>query len=135
AESVAHRHGWQATRSPAPHTLGLLSYVLTRMSLFATKSLSVITADAEKDLLKRALGPGQLIALGIGAIIGAGIFTLTGAAAAQHAGPAVTLAFVAAAIGCAFAGICYSEFATMLPIAGSAYTYAYATMGELLAWL
>jgi APA family basic amino acid/polyamine antiporter len=105
------------------------------MSLFATKSLSVITADAEKDLLKRALGPGQLIALGIGAIIGAGIFTLTGVAAAQHAGPAVTLAFVAAAIGCAFAGICYSEFATMIPIAGSAYTYAYATMGELLAWI
>ncbi len=78
---------------------------------------------------------GQLIALGIGAIIGAGIFTLTGVAAADHAGPAVTISFIASAIACAFAGICYSEFATMIPIAGSAYTYAYATMGELIAWI
>jgi APA family basic amino acid/polyamine antiporter len=105
------------------------------MSLFATKSLAMLQADAEKASLKRALGAGQLIALGIGAIIGAGIFTLTGVAAAEHAGPAVTIAFIAAAIGCAFAGICYSEFATMIPIAGSAYTYAYATMGELVAWI
>jgi basic amino acid/polyamine antiporter, APA family len=84
-----------------------------------------------------ALGPVNLIALGIGAIIGAGLFSLTGIAAADHAGPAVgVLSFVvAAAIGCAFAGMCYSEFATMIPIAGSAYTYAYATMGELLAWI
>jgi APA family basic amino acid/polyamine antiporter len=105
------------------------------MSLFATKSLSVIREDAEKNALKRALGPWQLIALGIGAIIGAGIFTLTGVAAALYAGPAVTISFVGAAIGCAFAGLCYSEFSTMIPIAGSAYTYAYATMGELLAWI
>jgi hypothetical protein len=76
-----------------------------------------------------------LISLGIGAIIGAGIFTLTGVAAAQHAGPGVVYSFIIAAIGCAFAGFCYSEFSTMIPIAGSAYTYAYATMGELLAWI
>ena len=105
------------------------------MSLFVTKSLSVLQADADRASLKKVLGAGQLIALGIGAIIGAGIFTLTGVAAADHAGPAVTLSFIAAAIGCAFAGICYSEFATMIPIAGSAYTYAYATMGELIAWI
>ena len=85
--------------------------------------------------LKRTLGPMQLVALGIGAIIGAGLFSLTGIAAAHHAGPAVTISFVIAAIGCAFAGLCYSEFATMIPIAGSAYTYSYATMGELLAWI
>jgi len=105
------------------------------MSLLVTKPLSVITADAERSSLKRALGPWQLIALGIGAIIGAGIFTLTGVAASLYAGPAVTISFVGAAIGCAFAGLCYSEFSTMIPIAGSAYTYAYATMGELLAWI
>jgi APA family basic amino acid/polyamine antiporter len=85
--------------------------------------------------LKKTLGPVNLVALGIGAIIGAGLFSLTGIAAADHAGPAVVLSFVVAAIGCAFAGMCYSEFATMIPIAGSAYTYAYATMGELLAWI
>ena len=85
--------------------------------------------------LKRTLGPVNLVALGIGAIIGAGLFSLTGIAAAENAGPAVVLSFVVAAIGCAFAGMCYSEFATMIPIAGSAYTYAYATMGELLAWI
>src|SRR5258706_7256484 len=105
------------------------------MSLFATKPLSMLQADADKAALKRALGPWQLIALGIGAIIGAGIFTLTGVAAATKAGPAVTISFVACAFGCAFAGICYSEFSTMIPIAGSAYTYSYATMGELLAWI
>jgi APA family basic amino acid/polyamine antiporter len=105
------------------------------MSLFATKPLSLLQADADKAALKRALGPWQLIALGIGAIIGAGIFTLTGVAAATKAGPAVTISFVACAFGCAFAGICYSEFSTMIPIAGSAYTYSYATMGELLAWI
>src|SRR6266404_7466015 len=105
------------------------------MSLFATKSLALLRADAEKASLKRALGAWQLIALGIGAIIGAGIFTITGQAAALNAGPAVTISFVAAAIGCAFAGLCYSEFSTMIPIAGSAYTYSYATMGELLAWI
>ncbi|HYO81124.1 MAG TPA: amino acid permease, partial [Bryobacteraceae bacterium] len=106
------------------------------MSLFATKPLSRILAESEgKHALKRTLGPVQLVALGIGAIIGAGLFSLTGIAAANHAGPAVTLAFVFAAVGCAFAGLCYSEFSTMIPIAGSAYTYSYATMGELMAWI
>ena len=85
--------------------------------------------------LKRTLGPVNLIALGIGAIIGAGLFALTPKAAHENAGPAVVFSFIVAAIGCAFAGMCYSEFATMIPIAGSAYTYAYATLGELLAWI
>ena len=85
--------------------------------------------------LKRTLGPFSLIALGIGAIIGAGIFTITGTAAATNAGPAIVLSFVFAAIGCGFAGLCYSEFSSMIPIAGSAYTYSYATMGELMAWI
>src|SRR5881409_594875 len=84
--------------------------------------------------LKRALGPINLITLGIGAIIGAGIFVLTGSAAAQYAGPAIVLSFVLAGLGCVFAGLCYAEFASMIPIAGSAYTYGYATLGELVAW-
>ncbi|HYI94429.1 MAG TPA: amino acid permease [Bryobacteraceae bacterium] len=106
------------------------------MNLFATKPLSRIMAEAEGEhSLERSLGPAQLVALGIGAIIGAGLFSLTGIAAANHAGPAVVLAFVLAAFGCAFAGLCYSEFSTMIPIAGSAYTYSYATMGELIAWI
>lgn len=106
------------------------------MSLFATKSLEQLRAESDVEHgLKRTLGPVQLVALGIGAIIGAGLFSLTGIAAAHHAGPAVTLSFVLAAFGCAFAGLCYSEFATMIPIAGSAYTYSYATMGEFLAWI
>src|ERR1035441_7918607 len=107
------------------------------MNLTATKSLERIKSEADDSAhsLKRTLGPANLIALGIGAIIGAGLFSLTGIAAAENAGPAVVLSFVVAAIGCAFAGMCYSEFSTMIPIAGSAYTYAYATMGELLAWI
>jgi APA family basic amino acid/polyamine antiporter len=105
------------------------------MSLFATKSLDMILADSEGESLKRSLSASQLVALGIGAIIGAGLFSLTGLAAAQNAGPAVVLSFILAAVGCAFAGLCYSEFATMIPIAGSAYTYSYATMGELMAWI
>lgn len=106
------------------------------MSLFATKPVSRILAEAEGEhSLKRTLGPGSLVALGIGAIIGAGLFSLTGIAAAENAGPAVVISFLLAAMGCAFAGLCYSEFATMIPIAGSAYTYSYATMGELLAWI
>ncbi|MSR46379.1 MAG: amino acid permease [Planctomycetes bacterium] len=90
--------------------------------------------DSEKGL-KRTLGPVNLIALGIGAIIGAGLFTRTAAAIADHAGPSVTLGFIVAGIGCAFAGLCYAEFASMIPIAGSAYTYSYATMGEFVAWI
>jgi APA family basic amino acid/polyamine antiporter len=107
------------------------------MSLLATKPLSRIQAESEggEHTLRRTLGPMNLVALGIGAIIGAGLFSLTGIAAAENAGPAIALSFVIAAIGCAFAGFCYSEFATMIPIAGSAYTYAYATMGEFLAWI
>ena len=85
--------------------------------------------------LKRTLGPASLVALGIGAIIGAGLFVRTAAAIAERAGPSVTLAFMVAGIGCAFAGLCYAEFASMIPIAGSAYTYSYATMGELVAWI
>ncbi|HRG25072.1 MAG TPA: amino acid permease [Chitinophagaceae bacterium] len=107
------------------------------MSLFVKKPLDQIlaqAADSEKGL-KRTLGAGNLIALGIGAIIGAGLFVRTAAAAGQAAGPAVTLSFVVAAIGCAFAGLCYAEFASMIPIAGSAYAYSYVTMGELIAWI
>lgn len=107
------------------------------MSLFRKKSLEMLLSsagDSEKGL-KRTLGAGNLIALGIGAIIGAGLFVRTAAAAGEHAGPAVTLSFIVAAIGCAFAGLCYAEFASIIPIAGSAYTYAYATMGELVAWI
>src|SRR5580704_14870801 len=107
------------------------------MSLFRKKSLSVLmaqAADTEKGL-KRTLGVWSLIALGIGAIIGAGLFVRTAAAAGEHAGPAVTISFIIAAVGCAFAGLCYAEFASIIPIAGSAYTYAYATMGEIIAWI
>ena len=107
------------------------------MSLFRKKSLTALlaqAADNEKGL-KRTLSATNLVALGIGAIIGAGLFVRTAAAAGEHAGPAVTLSFIVAAVGCAFAGLCYAEFASMIPIAGSAYTYAYATMGELVAWI
>lgn len=85
--------------------------------------------------LKRTLGAGGLVALGIGAIIGAGLFSITGMAAANHAGPAITISFIVAAFGCLFAGLCYAEFASMIPVAGSAYTYSYATMGEFIAWI
>ena len=94
-----------------------------------------VVSDEHPHALKKTLGWGSLIALGIGAIIGAGLFVRTAAAAAYNAGPSVTLAFVVAAIGCAFAGLCYAEFASMIPIAGSAYTYSYATLGELVAWI
>jgi APA family basic amino acid/polyamine antiporter len=89
----------------------------------------------EKNPLKRSLSATSLVALGVGTIIGAGLFSLTGIAAANHAGPAVTLSFVLAAVGCAFAGLCYAEFASMIPVAGSAYTYSYTTMGEFVAWI
>jgi basic amino acid/polyamine antiporter, APA family len=105
--------------------------------LFRKKSLTSLLSQAEDSErgLKRTLGAGSLIALGIGAIIGAGLFVRTAAAAGEHAGPAVTISFIVAAIGCALAGLCYAEFASIIPIAGSAYTYAYATMGELVAWI
>lgn len=106
------------------------------MSLLATKPLELILSESESgNKLRRSLGPISLITLGVGAIIGAGIFTLTGVVAATNAGPAILISFVLAAIGCAFAGLCYSEFSTMIPVAGSAYTYSYATMGELVAWI
>jgi APA family basic amino acid/polyamine antiporter len=107
-------------------------------NLLATKPLEMIldeSAEAGQHSLKRALGATNLITLGIGAIIGAGIFVLTGAAAAQYAGPAIVLSFILAGIACAFAGLCYSEFAALIPIAGSAYTYGYATLGEIFAWI
>jgi APA family basic amino acid/polyamine antiporter len=106
--------------------------------LFAVKPLSAIRQEASEEgthTLRRTLGPVNLITLGIGAIIGAGIFVLTGTAAAQFAGPAVVLSFVVAGVGCVFAGLCYAEFASMIPIAGSAYTYGYTTLGELTAWI
>jgi APA family basic amino acid/polyamine antiporter len=107
------------------------------MSLFVRKPIATLLGEADDSEkgLKRTLTSGNLIALGIGAIIGAGLFVRTAAAAAQHAGPSVTIGFIVAAIGCAFAGLCYAEFASMIPVAGSAYTYSYATMGEFLAWI
>ncbi|HRN98748.1 MAG TPA: amino acid permease [Flavobacterium sp.] len=107
------------------------------MSIWKTKPLGQLLAEASESEkgLKRTLSSKALVALGIGAIIGAGLFSLTGIAAADHAGPAVTLSFVLAAVGCAFAGLCYAEFASMIPVAGSAYTYSYATMGEFVAWI
>ena len=104
-------------------------------SLTRTKSLSSLLDQASHSGLKRTLTARSLMALGVGAIIGAGLFVRTAAASAQDAGPAVTLSFLIAAIGCAFAGLCYAEFAAMIPIAGSAYTYAYTTMGEFTAWV
>jgi APA family basic amino acid/polyamine antiporter len=107
------------------------------MSLFRKKSLHEMLAVSHvtENGLKRTLGAGNLIALGIGAIIGAGLFVRTAAAAGQAAGPGVTISFIIAAVGCAFAGLCYAEFAAMIPIAGSAYAYSYVTMGELIAWI
>ena len=107
------------------------------MNLFAVKPLAAYHSRkrGRRASAEAHLGPVNLIALGIGAIIGAGFFALTPIAAHENAGPAVVFSFIVAAVGCAFAGMCYSEFATMIPIAGSAYTYAYATMGELLAWI
>src|SRR5688500_16769218 len=106
------------------------------MSLFIKKPLAQLMAQAEGSKeLRRTLGPANLVSLGVGAIIGAGLFSITGVAAANQAGPAITLSFVVAALGCAFAGLCYAEFASMIPVAGSAYTYSYATMGEFIAWI
>jgi APA family basic amino acid/polyamine antiporter len=107
------------------------------MNLFIKKPLSQLLGDSEDSEkgLKRTLNSWALIALGIGAIIGAGLFARTAAAAATHAGPAVTIGYIIAGVGCAFAGLCYAEFASMIPIAGSAYTYSYATMGEFVAWI
>ncbi|MBL0179426.1 MAG: amino acid permease [Gemmatimonadetes bacterium] len=105
------------------------------MSLFRTKSLTALLPEDGEPTLKRSLTASNLVLLGIGAIIGAGIFVLTGTAAAQYAGPAVVISFIIAGLGCLFAGLCYAEFASMIPVAGSAYTYGYATLGELVAWI
>src|SRR5437764_7586561 len=107
-------------------------------NLLATKPLEQLMQESQETgehSLRRALGPINLLTLGIGAIIGAGIFVITGQAAAQFAGPAILFSFILAGIACAFAGLCYAEFASMIPIAGSAYTYSYATLGELVAWI
>jgi APA family basic amino acid/polyamine antiporter len=105
------------------------------MNLMTRKSIDELTAEANTGTLRRTLGPVSLTTLGVGAIIGAGIFVITGTAAAQYAGPSLVLSMIFAAIGCAFAGLCYAEFASMIPVAGSAYTYSYATLGELFAWI
>ena len=107
------------------------------MSLWRKKDLAAMLSDAEggEKSLKRTLGAFQLVALGVGAIIGAGLFVRTAAAAAEASGNGVTLSFIVAAIGCAFAGLCYAEFAAMIPISGSAYAYSFVTMGELVAWI
>lgn len=106
-----------------------------KVILFRKKPIgNSLTSSSEKDELKRTLVTGNLVALGIGAIIGTGIFVLTGTAAANYAGPALTISFVISALGCLFAGLCYAEFASMLPVAGSAYAYSYSTLGEFIAW-
>ena len=107
------------------------------MSIFTRKPLKSVLAEADNSEhgLKRTLSATSLVALGIGAIIGAGLFSITGGAAANNAGPAITISFILAAAGCAFAGLCYAEFASMIPVAGSAYTYSYATLGEFIAWV
>ena len=108
------------------------------MGLFIKKPFAALQTEANESgnkTLKRVLGPWSLIALGVGVIIGAGLFSITGTVAAGYTGPAITLSFAIAAIGCCFAGLCYAEFASMIPVAGSAYTYSYATMGELIAWI
>src|SRR5438270_6535669 len=107
-------------------------------NLTATKPIQTLMEESQETgehSLKRTLGPVNLVMLGIGAIIGAGLFVRTAAAIADRSGPSVTLAFIVAGVGCAFAGLCYAEFASMIPVAGSAYTYSYATMGELVAWI
>ena len=105
------------------------------MSIFTKKSVAELRLDAERGTLRRSLGRLNLTALGVGSIIGTGIFVLTGTAASQNAGPALVISMVIAGIACAFAGLCYAELASMIPVAGSAYTYAYATVGELFAWI
>lgn len=108
------------------------------MSIFTRKPLSTLLAEASdsgEHTLKKTLGTWGLISLGIGAIIGAGLFSITGMAAADYAGPSIVISFIIAALGCALAGLCYAEFASMIPVAGSAYTYSYATMGEFVAWI
>ena len=103
--------------------------------IFIKKSVARIQEEAMQTSLKRALGKWNLLSLGIGCIIGAGIFSITGNAIADHAGPAILISFIIAGIACAFAGLCYAEPASILPVSGSAYTYTYATLGEVFAWI
>src|ERR1043165_9225094 len=105
------------------------------MTLFTRKPVQELISEANTGTLHRTLSAFSLTTLGIGAIIGAGIFVITGTAAAQYAGPGLVISMLIAAVGCAFAGLCYAEFASMIPVAGRAYTYAYATLGELFAWI
>ena len=107
------------------------------MSIWKRKPLSQLLNEAEDSEkgLKKTLTASGLVALGIGAIIGAGLFSITGLAASMNAGPAITISFLVAAFGCIFAGLCYAEFSSMIPVAGSAYTYSFATMGEFVAWI
>ena len=108
------------------------------MSLFVRKPMAALMNEADETgthTIEKNSWCRGLVALGIGAIIGAGLFSITGMAAANHAGPAITISFVVAGLGCLFAGLCYAEFASMIPVAGSAYTYSYATMGEFMAWI
>ncbi len=107
----------------------------TNGSLWRRKTIESLQATDDSHALRRVLGPVNLVLLGIGCTIGAGLFSLTGIAASENAGPAVVISYLVAAIGCGFAGLCYSELSSMIPIAGSAYTYAYATLGELVAWI
>src|SRR6185437_6449371 len=111
--------------------------VFMSLNLFARKDLRAMLAETEGEQggLRRALGPLNLVTLGIGAIIGTGIFVLTGTVAAMNAGPAVVFSFIIAAIASAFAGLCYAEFSALIPIAGSAYSYGYTTLGEIVAWV
>ncbi|MDR1436881.1 MAG: amino acid permease, partial [Candidatus Symbiothrix sp.] len=108
------------------------------MNIFQRKPIDALVAESREEgahTLKKTLGTYKLIALGLGAIIGAGLFSITGLAAGSYAGPSITISFLIAAAGCCFAGLCYAEFASMLPVAGSAYTYSYATLGEFIAWV
>jgi basic amino acid/polyamine antiporter, APA family len=107
---------------------------MSKRGIFATIPIAELSRDSESGALRRSLGPWALVALGVGATIGTGIFVLTGLAAAQHAGPAIVISFVIAGLGCVFAGLCYAEFSSMVPVSGSAYAYSYATLGEFTAW-
>ncbi len=107
---------------------------MSKPGIFATIPVADLERDYANSTLNRSLGPGALTALGIGGIIGTGIFVLSGLAAAQHAGPAVVISYVVAGLACIFAGLCYAEFASMVPVSGSAYAYSYATLGEFTAW-
>ena len=108
------------------------------MNIFQKKSIDTLLLESKEEgthTLKKTLGPFKLIAFGLGAIIGAGLFSITGLAAGNYAGPSITISFFIAAAGCGLAGLCYAEFASMIPVAGSAYTYSYATLGEFIAWV